>query len=196
MRFSLMEDVEDFATAWSLQEMRARGERIPKHCLDPRLLLYREVAGFGLQIERLYQLVGRERCLVLLFDDLARDPLTVYKRALQFIKVEYDGRTRFQRKLQSHIYRYRWLQRLLYAPLASKAHVADTLNLIWKMNQKKKATGRKSWPERLARWNTVNTRPAPLASDVKQMLRDTLADDVTKLSNLLQRDLSHWLTER
>jgi hypothetical protein len=27
------------------------------------------------------------------------------------------------------------------------------------------------------------------------MLRDTLAEDVTKLSNLLQRDLSYWLTE-
>jgi hypothetical protein len=195
MRFSLMEDVEDFATAWSLQKMRARGERIPKHCLDPRLLLYREVAGFGLQIERLYQLVGRDRCLVLLFDDLVRDPLTVYKHVLKFIEVEYDGRTRFQQKLPSHMYRYRWLQRLLYAPLASKAHVADTLHLIWKMNQKKKATGRKSWLRRLARWNTIDTRPAPLAPGVKRMVRDTLAEDVAKLSNLLQCDLSHWLTE-
>jgi hypothetical protein len=195
MRFTFMEDVDDFATAWSLQDIRARGERIPKHCLDPRLLLYREVAGFGLQIERLYQLVGRDRSLVLLFDDLVRDPLTVYKHVLKFIEVEYDGRTKFQRKLGSRIYRYRWLQRLFYAPLASKAHVADTLHLIWKMNQKKKATGRKSWLEQMARWNTVKTRPAPLARDVKQMVRDTLAEDVTKLSNLLQRDLSHWLTE-
>jgi hypothetical protein len=63
------------------------------------------------------------------------------------------------------------------------------------MNQKQKATGRKSWLEQMARWNTVKTRPAPLARDVKQMVRDTLAEDVTKLSNLLQRDLSHWLTE-
>ena len=195
MRFTLMEDVEDFATAWSLQEMRARGERIPKHCLDRQLLLYREVASFGLQIERLYQIVGRDRSLVLLFDDLVRDPLTVYKHVLKFIEVEYDGRTRFQRKLGSRIYRYRWLQRLLYAPLASKARLADTLDLIWRMNQKKKATGRKSRLERLAGWNTINTRPAPLAPDVKRMLRDTLAEDVTKLSNLLQRDLSHWLTE-
>ena len=194
MRFTVMEDVEDFATAWSLQEVRARGERIPKHCLDPHLLLYREVASFGLQVERLYQLVGRDRSLVLLFDDLVRDPLAVYRQVLTFIGVEYDGRTRFQRKLESHIYRYRWLQQLLYAPLASKAPVVDTLHLIWRMNQKK-ATGRKSWLERLARWNTIKMRPAPLDPDVKRMLRDTFAADVNKLSNLLQRDLSHWLTE-
>jgi hypothetical protein len=195
MCFTFMEDVEDFATAWSLQETRARGERIPKHCLDPQLLLYRDVASFGLQIERLYQIVGRDRSLVLLFDDLVRNPLTLYKDVLRFIEVEYDGRTKFQRKLGSRTYRYRWLQRLLYAPLASKAHVADTLHLIWKMSQKKKKTGRKSWLEQFARWNTISTRPAPLTPGVKQMVRDTLAEDVTKLSNLLQRDVSHWLTE-
>jgi hypothetical protein len=49
--------------------------------------------------------------------------------------------------------------------------------------------------KQLARWNTINTRPAPLAPDVKQMLRDRLAEDATKRSNLLQRDLTHWLTE-
>src|SRR5262245_38014338 len=195
MRFNLMEDVEDFAAAWSLQEMRARGERMHKHCLDPQLLLYREVARFGQQIERLYQIVGRHRSLVLLFDDLLRDPITVYKHVLKFFYSSNSRHTRFQRKLGSRIYRYRWLQRLLYAPLASKARVADTLDLIWKMNQKKKATGRKSWLEQLVRWNTINARPAPLAPDVKQMLRDTLAEDVIKLSNLLQRDLSRWLTE-
>jgi hypothetical protein len=47
----------------------------------------------------------------------------------------------------------------------------------------------------LARWNTIDTRPAPLAPGVKRMVRDTLAEDVAKLSNLLQCDLSHWLTE-
>jgi hypothetical protein len=190
MRFTVMEDVEDFATAWSLQEARARGQRIPKHCIDPHLLLYGEVARFGVQIERLYQLAGRDRSLVLLFDDLVRDSLTVYKQVVAFIGVEYDGRTRFQRKLPSRIYRYRWLQRLLYAPLASKAHVVDTLHR--RMNQKK-ASGKKSWLKQLARWNTIKARPAPLAPDMKQTLRDSLAEDVTKLSSLLQRDLSHWL---
>ena len=63
------------------------------------------------------------------------------------------------------------------------------------MNQKKITTGKKSRLERLARWNTISTRPPPLAPDVKQMLRDTLAEDVTKLSDLLQRDLSHWLND-
>ena len=192
MRFTVMEDEEDFATAWSLQEARARGERVPRHCIDLLLLLYREVARFGVQIERLYQLAGRERCLVLLHDDLVHDPLAVYQQVLDFIGVEYDGRTRFQRKLPSRIYRYRWLQRLLYAPLASKAHVVDTLH---RRMTKKKTKGKKSWLKRLAQWNTLPARPAPLAPDMQKTLRNELAEDVARLSKLLDRDLSHWLKE-
>jgi Sulfotransferase family len=188
--FSVMEEVEDFATAWRLQEERARGERIPKLCLAPQLLLYREVGKFGAQVERLYRLAGRDQALVLLFDDLVRDPGAVYKQVLAFIGVEDDGRTRFQRKLGSKMYRYRWLQQLLYAPLGRNAPVVDT----WyrRLNQKK-ASGRKSWLKRVARWNMIKVRPAPLAPAMRETLRATFAPDVAKLSTLLHRDLSHWL---
>jgi hypothetical protein len=185
-----MEDVEDFATAWRLQEVRARGEQIPKRCLDPHLLWYREVAKFGEHVERLYHLAGRDRSLVLLLDDLVRDPGAVYKQVLAFLGVEDDGRTRFQRKLQSKFYRSRWLQQLLYAPLGRKGPCVDTL--YRRMNQKK-ASGRKSWLKPLARWNTINVRPTPLDPTMRKILRDTFITDVYKLSQLLQRDLSHWL---
>jgi len=190
MRFVVMEDVEDFATAWRLQEVRARGERIPKHCIDPHLLWYREVGKFGEQVERLYHLAGRDQSLVLLFEDFVRDPGAVYRQVLAFIGVDDDGRTRFQRKLESKIYRYRWLQQVLYAPLVRKVPFVDTVHR--RMNQKK-ASGRKSWLKRVARWNTINMRPAPLDPAMRKTLRDTFATDVDKLSNLLQRDLSHWL---
>ena len=167
-----------------------RGERIPKHCFDPHLLLYREVAKFGEQIERLYHLVGRDRSLVLLFDDFVRDPGALYRQVLTFLGVEDDGRTKFKRKFQSRFYRYRWLQQLLYAPLVSKAHIFDTLKR--RINLKKVA-GRKAWLKRLARWNRIDARPAPLDPIMRRTLRDAFATDVDKLSTLLHRDLSHWL---
>ena len=64
------------------------------------------------------------------------------------------------------------------------------------MNQKKKATGRKSWLKRLARWNTIKMRPAPLGSRRQEdAARHVRGRTWTKLSKLLHRDLSHWLTE-
>jgi hypothetical protein len=154
------------------------------------LLLYREVAKFGEQVERLYRFAGRDQSLVLLFDDLAHDPGAVYKQVLAFIGVDDDGRTRFQKKLKSKIYRYRWLQQLLYAPLVRQVPFVDTVHR--RMSQKK-ASGRKSWLKRVAQWNTIKVRPTPLDPTMRRTLRNTFAADVDKLSALLHRDLSHWL---
>ena len=190
MLFILCEDVEDFAAAWRLQDARARGEHVPRHCIDARLLLYREVARYGVQIERLYRVAGRERCHVVVFDDLARDPAAVYREVLKFIGVDDDGRTTFKRRFPSRIYRYRWLQELLYSVRSRRAHAVDTLQ---RMARVKKGPGRrKSLVKRLARWNRIERRPAPLDADMKATLRAALADDVATLSALLGRDLRHW----
>jgi hypothetical protein len=190
MLFILCEDVEDFAAAWRLQDARARGEHVPRHCIDARLLLYREVARYGVQIERLYRVAGRERCHVVVFDDLARDPGAVYRQVLKFIGVDDDGRTAFKRRFPSRIYRSRWLQELLYSVRSRRAHAVDTLQRTARV---KKGPGRrKSLVKRLARWNRIERRPAPLDAEMTATLRAALADDVATLSGLLGRDLRHW----
>jgi hypothetical protein len=192
MLYVLAEDVEDFATAWALQEARARGERVPRTCPDARLLLYREVVRFGAQVEQLYRLVGRERCLVLCFDDLAADPLAVYRQTLDFLGVEYDGRTEFPRKLPSRRYRYRFIQRLFYAPPKPARAALERVQLHARQN---KRPGRKSLIKRLARWNTINARPAPLGGALRAEIRDGMVADIERLGFMLGRDLSHWITD-
>ena len=91
MRFLLQEDKEDFATAWRLQEARARGENLPAHCLDPRTLMYGEVARYGAHIERLFEIAGRERTHVIVFDDFVADQLATYRRALEFLASTMTG---------------------------------------------------------------------------------------------------------
>jgi hypothetical protein len=58
MRFLLQEDEPDFARAWALEPARARGENVPRHCLDPRLLLYSKVAQLGAQVQTLFEIAG------------------------------------------------------------------------------------------------------------------------------------------
>jgi hypothetical protein len=195
MLFLLQEDEQDFARAWELQTARARGERIPRLCLDPRLLLYGEVAKLGAQIERLFAVAGRGRSLVVLFDDLVAEPAAVYRRVLEFIGVDHDGRTRFAPKYESRIYRSRLLQRLLYRPVIRYGGVITTLQR--RARSQPRARGRrKSLIKRLTHWNTVSTRPAPLAPGMRAIVRETLMPDVEHLSDLLGRDLSHWLGGR
>jgi hypothetical protein len=192
MLYILAEDVEDLPTAWALQDARARGERVPRTCPDVRLLGYREVVRFGAQIERLHAVVGRERSLVLLYDDLVADPPRVYRRALEFLGLEDDGRTEFARKLPSRRYRYRLLQRLLYSPPKPARGLLERAHVRAKQN---KRPGKKSLVKRLMRWNTIEARPAPLPAAFRAELRATLAEDVELLGKLLGRDLSHWLAD-
>ncbi len=192
MLFLLQEDERDFTKAWELQAARARGNGIPKLCLDPRLLLYGEVAKLGAQVERLFAVAGRERSLVVVFDDLAAEPLAVYRRVLEFLHVDYDGRTRFKPKYESRTYRYRWLQRLLYVPAIRGGKVVDTLQRRAR-KRNKDGPRRNSLIKRLTHWNTVSARPAPLTPRMEAIVRERLMPDVEHLSNLLDRDLTRWL---
>ncbi|SFI17334.1 sulfotransferase [Nitrosomonas sp. Nm34] len=195
LRYLLQEDEPDFEKAWALQPARARGENIPKRCLDTRLLAYSEIAKFGAQIQQLYAITGRERTHVIVFDDLAADPLGVYQRALEFLHVDYDGQTRFERKYQSRMYRYRWLQQLLYLPVMRRGKVIDTLQRrLSHYNQD--GSKRRSRISRLVTWNTIQASPVPLSPRMTAIVRETLQADIQLLSSLINRDLSTWLVAK
>ncbi len=193
LRYLLQEDESDFEKAWALQSTRARGENVPKLCLDARLLAYSEIAKYGAQVQQLYSIAGRERTHVIVFDDLVTDPLGVYRRALEFLHVDYDGQTRFERKYQSRMYRYCWLQQLLYLPVMRHGKVIDTLRRRLS-NYNQDGSKRRSLIKQVAAWNTIAQSPAPLTPQMTAIVRETLQADVHLLSRLLDRDLSSWLT--
>ena len=69
--YLLEEDQEDLATAWRLQPARARGERLPRLCTEPRLLQYAEAGSLGSWLERLQERAGAPQCLAVVYDDFA-----------------------------------------------------------------------------------------------------------------------------
>jgi len=192
MRFLLQEDEEDFETAWNLEPARIRGEKIPKHCLDSRLLYYQQAAKFGVQIERLFGLAGRGQTQVIVFDDLVSDTLGIYQRALEFLGIDYDGQTNFERSYESQMYRYRWLQELFFVPATSNGKMVDTLQRRSR-KYNKDGSKRKSLIKRLIDLNKVPQSPEPLTPQMADIVGETLRPDILHLSSLLNRDLSHWL---
>src|SRR5690242_12351952 len=89
--FQADETVKDFTTAWRLQEERARGRNIPKSCIDARQLQYLEVVRLGKHVAHFFEIVGRERCYVSLFDDLRADPTASYLNLLKYLDLPDDG---------------------------------------------------------------------------------------------------------
>jgi hypothetical protein len=214
--YLLEEDEADLAVAWRLQPERARGERLPVHCTEPRLLNYLEAGSLGTWLARLYERAGREQCLALVYDDLAADPGKVYERALRFLDLEPDGRTYFRPKQRSRGYRSRALQTLLFKPPPAVARLAGVrtsaasapgsepegsaartgrrLGRRWL----RRALRRAGPPlvrlrARLVRWNSVDVERRPLPPELRAEMRAAFAPEMAKLSDLLGRDLGHWL---
>ena len=110
---------------------------------------------------------------------------------VRFLGVDDDGQTEFERRFESQMYRYRWLQDLLFVPATSDGKIVDTLQ---QRSRKYNPDGTKkmSFIKRLTNLNKVPKSPDPLTPHMVDTLRETLRPDVQHLSRLLDRDLSHW----
>jgi hypothetical protein len=194
--FLLEEDQPDFAKAWELQDARARGERIPRLCRDPRRLLYREVGSFGKHISRLIEIVGADRCHIVVQDDLKERPQEVSRGLLSFVGVDddidsvafEDGRSDFPHRMRSKTYRWRWLQALLYKPPAIVFKAAER----GEIRRGVRPFGLKQLHKRLVKFNRIKRSPEPFPPELRARLREAFAEDTQLLAAILGRDLSHW----
>ena len=186
--YTLDEDVRDFEEAWSLQEERARGLRIPRRCRDARLLQYRAACSVGEQLERLIAGVGRERCFVAVFDDLVANPGKVYRDLLESIGLDNDGRTAFKPKNANREFERAWMQAYLLNPPRPIAWLLD----FWEGRGWGVPGVYRSFRRWVKRRNTRRVARSPLSDPMRETLRTAFASDVQRLSDLLGRDLSHW----
>lgn len=189
--YMLVEDVEDFDTAWALQESRQQGLNLPRFCDDARTLQYREVGSIGAHTERLIALAGAPSTLVLLYDDLVSDPHGLYKRTLEFLGLEDDGRVDFPRIWKGQRYRSRRLQELIYQ---TPQKIGGVKPYLWKRSgqRKRPKTRAQRLYKRLLRLNISSAKPPAIEPKLRQRLREVFAPDIEKLGRIVGRDLSHW----
>jgi hypothetical protein len=193
------ETVRDFDRAWRLTKDRAEGRRIPRSCLDPRLLRYDVVAKLGTHVQAFFDAVGRERCLVVVYDDISADPNAVFARLLDFLDLppfRYEGdRRRRARKG----FRFGWLQRLLKRPpVVTRSILAGEQYRTRVAKKPKKKAGPlgsalMSARKRLIALNQTAPPPTRISAEVRQEIREALSNDIDHLGRLIDRDLSHWL---
>ncbi len=78
----------DLRTALSLEAPRREGKQIPRGCHQPSELAYCEHVRYVEQLERFASVFGRERMLVLIYDDFRRDNLASGREILRFLEVD------------------------------------------------------------------------------------------------------------
>ncbi len=180
--FSGHENILDFLEAWKQQERRRRGGPLPAPDWVRRAFSYGDICSLGAQYKQLLSLVPEDRVLTVLLEDLVDDPRTQYVRTLKFLGLHYDGRLEFPNYNKSKLYRWPWLQQLLFplGLLKRRLGIERSFHIASK----------------ISRINLVEGVRHPLTPDTKALLRDYFREDVALLGGLLHRDLGHWLDEK
>jgi hypothetical protein len=78
----------DLRTALALESERRAGREVPRHTYWPQALLYSEHVRYVEQLRRYHELFGRERVLVLIYDDFRADNAATVRRVLRFLDVD------------------------------------------------------------------------------------------------------------
>jgi hypothetical protein len=176
---------------------------VPGSCADPRWLRYDQACRYGAFVERLFEAVGRQRCLVLLFDDLVASPATQYRRLMEFLGLPPCERVDFAPRRKSHDVRHLWLQRMLQRPpkavrkyLAGPRHRSRARKLDGDLADSPLIDKLFALRKRVLRWNRLPPRKDALPIALRNEIRTSLRDDIRHLESLIGRELSHWLGVR
>lgn len=189
---------KDLERAWRLIEERRSGRNVPRSCLDARQLFYDEAARFGEHVGRFFEIVGRERCHVVLFDDLQADPQKVHDDLIAFLGLEPAPMPEERPHRSARGFKIGWLQRLLKRPPVARSVLAGQQfrKRVTDAPQREPSwLSRKVMDTRLAllRWNRAPAPRTRMSPALANEIRETLREDTLAFARLIGRDLSHWL---
>jgi hypothetical protein len=177
------ETINDLAQALAAEEPR----RTAATSTRPRAaakLFYTEVVRYAEQLERYFKLFGREQVLVILYDDFKKDTASVYRNTLRFLGVDPDFQASLSVVNSNKRMRSAALQTLLREPpgaLRAAARMIPT-RTRYKIKTLLRKLGTSYEPRR------------PLDAALRAQLQQQLAPEVDRLAQLLDRDLSHWIS--
>jgi hypothetical protein len=182
------EHLPTFAAALAAEPDRQAGRRCTRNTYFRQGLLYHEVARFTRQIQRYFEVFGRERVQVVLYDDFAADTAAVYRRMLDFLEVA-PVRTPEDFPVINGSQRLRspFLRKLMSDPLVRGTALALRFWMPGRL-----FIALQQLESRLMQLNSRPVQRPPLEEGLRWRLKEDFAPEVDRLGDLLGRDLSHW----
>jgi hypothetical protein len=187
----LREDEPDLARAWDLQEARRQGRNLPKSCREPALVQYGEMGLFGKYLKRVFDVFPREQVLVILFDDFAADPKSVYENILAFLGVPSDGRQDFPPVNANYEHKSKLLAHIIHPPQFVYKTFMRIISLLG-VNSMRKI---RILYDKVEMSNARRTPRASIDPALRRRILDFFRADIQFLAPLIGRDLSAWLAD-
>jgi len=186
---SNVETERDFRKALALEDERRRGRRIPRRCQHPEALLYSDHVRYTEQLRRYHEQFGRERVLVLIYEEFLRDNVGTVRQVLRFLGVDEHQPVEQVRTYRVRAVRHLWLHYLANAARRARRNPAGANRLGRVVNAlAPDAAGSlafRRW------WRALVYGPAPAPDERLALeLRDRFEGEVRTLGQYLGRDLS------
>lgn len=155
--------------------------------------IFYDYTGFGRyhdQVKAYLEAFGKDRVLIVLYDDIQKDPVGVCQKIFAFIGVDTgfvpDVRLRYNELAGEP--RNKWLLRILTSKNPVKRAIGTGVKRVLACFPEE--------PTRRAVENLVRRvfkfERMEMAAQTRAQLTRTFADDVRRLEALIGRDLSHW----
>lgn len=187
------EHLPTFEEALAAEDDRRAGRRLSRQTYLSQVLVYRETVRFYEQVKRYFDVFGRERVHVIIYDDFSGQTAEVFRKTLEFLGVApgvspkfevVNGNINGDQSVQSPALRAVLNDRML------RQAAIDLRN--WLPHGVFTAM-RNTW----VKLNELNFRQSPAKRSpmdprLKLSLLREFAPEVERLSELLDRDLTHW----
>jgi hypothetical protein len=188
LRYLGEEHLSTFEQALTAQPERSVGRGISRHACFAQGLVYRQAALYVNQVKRYFDVFGRDRVRVIIYDDLASEPLKVYRDTLEFLDVDRTcGPTNFSVVNGSKSVRYPALRAVAKDPL-----LHSSLALLRPWLPRYLLGALRTLDRYLWKINTRFEKRPPLRPGLLAKLKSEFAPEVGRLSELLGRDLTTW----
>lgn len=163
------------------QALAAEAERMARRWGPWPFWYYRELGFYTAQVQRYYDMFGRDQVMVCLYDDLRADPVALLQKMFAFIGVDdtFAPNTVVQHNIGG-----RPKNQTLYHLMTR----ANPLKAI--VNALLPAKVRQRVRDGIHGWNVVTP---PFDPALRQRLNADYREDMLKLQDLIGRDLRHWL---
>lgn len=177
------EDIEDFSEALAAEPERRAGRRMPRCAMMHNALFYREVADYAPQVERYFDVFGRDRVLVMLYDDFKQDAAACFRRVQAFLEVPAHELPEYRIVNPNKVLRARWLGEQIQRPPALVRAAMDRIP--------DRTRYRLCWL--VSRLNSKIERRQPMSAALRAQLTTEFTPGIERLARLLDRDLSTWV---
>jgi hypothetical protein len=187
--FTSDEKINSFSDAWEMCEARrSHNKDIPKTCREPFFLQYDKMGLLGENLERLYSIVPENQRKTIIFDDFITNTKQVYMETLSFLGLDYDGRDNFpQVNVNTKVY-FQFINSISRYPPKFLVRITERIKKF--LGIETLFIGSLLHYAKIL--NKVEIKREHLSEDFRLELYETFKEDIHKIENLVNVDLSHW----